>query len=76
MQLPIISFSDLPPTQLNVQQQLQGLSLPPNCQHNPVMSLEYFLKIGREVEINVDSHCQRINSTEFCLEKSTLIEQH
>lgn len=54
LRLPIISFSDLPPTQLNVQPKLQGLSLPPNCQHNPVMSSEYFLKIGKEVEINVE----------------------
>lgn len=53
LQLPIISFSDLPPTQLNVQQKLQGLSLPPNCQHNPVMSSEYFLKVGNEVGISV-----------------------
>lgn len=58
LRLPIISFSDLPPTQLNVQPKLQGLSLPPNCQHNPVMSSEYFLKIGKEVEINVEPKLQ------------------
>lgn len=51
LQLPITSFSDLPPMQLNVQQRLLGPSLPPNCQHNPVMFSEQFLKIGRELEI-------------------------